>query len=164
MGSAPLPYDIAHEEGNATHVLVIRSSPDGTNLLAASSIISWMFSMIYRRYFLKKNDLPGMYKRVQKEQRHQRVYAKSILELNDRSNRPYGESSSRQRQQPQTMTIALEPGSEEVSHLETSREGIFKGVRQGFARAYDALVEDPTMRGKGHEMALKYFPDEILDY
>jgi len=62
------------------------------------------------------------------------------------------------------MTIALEPGSDEVSHLETTREGIFKGVRQGFARAYDALVEDPAMRGKGKEMAMVYFPDEILDY
>jgi len=38
------------------------------------------------------------------------------------------------------------------------------GVRQGFARAYDALVEDPLKRGHGAEMALKYFPDEILDY
>jgi hypothetical protein len=62
------------------------------------------------------------------------------------------------------MTIALEPGSEEVDHLETTREGIFKGVRQGFARAYDALVEDPAMRGRGKEMALYYFPDEILEY
>jgi len=161
MLSAPIPYDIAHNEG-ATHVLVIRSSPDGTNLLAAPSVMAWVGSMIYKRYFLKKNYLPGMYKRSQTEQRHQRVYAKSILELNERAN--ISVSSSASAENHQTMTIALEPGSDEVSHLETSREGIFKGVRQGFARAYDALVEDPAMRGKGMEMALRFFPDEILEY
>jgi predicted patatin/cPLA2 family phospholipase len=159
MLSAPIPYDIAHDEG-ATHVLVIRSSPDGTNLLAAPSVMAWIGSMIFKRYFLKKNHLPGMYKRSQTEQRHQRVYAKTILELNNRANSP-PPSDSREHQ---TMTIALEPGSDEVSHLETTREGIFKGVRQGFARAYDALVEDPDKRGRGKEMALLYFPDEILEY
>lgn len=159
MLSAPIPYDIAHEEG-ATHVLVIRSSPDGTNLLAAPSVMAWIGSMIFKRYFLKKNHLPGMYKRSQTEQRHQRVYARTILELNDRANSPPSSDSG----EHQTMTIAPEPGSEEVSHLETTREGVFKGVRQGFARAYDALVEDPGMRGRGKEMALVYFPDEILEY
>lgn len=159
MLSAPIPYDIAHKEG-ATHVLVIRSSPDGTNLLSAPSVMAWIGSMIFKRYFLKKNHLPGMYKRSQTEQRHQRVYANTILELNDRANAPPPSNSG----EHQTMTIALEPGSEEVSHLETTREGIFKGVRQGFARAYDALVEDPALRGRGQEMALRYFPDEILEY
>jgi len=159
MLSAPIPYDIAHDEG-ATHVLVIRSSPDGSNLLAVPSVMAWIGSKIFKRYFLKKNHLPGMYKRSQTEQRHQRVYAKTILELNERANSPPSYDSS----EDQTMTIALEPGSDEVSHLETTREGIFKGVRQGFARAYDALVEDPAMRGKGKEMAMVYFPDEILDY
>ena len=101
-----------------------------------------------------------MYKRADIEQRHQRLYANTILELNKRANSPPPSDSN----EDQTMTIALEPGSEDVSHLETTREGIFKGVRQGFARAYDALVEDPAMRGKGKEMALLYFPDEILDY
>jgi hypothetical protein len=101
-----------------------------------------------------------MYQRSQAEQRHQRVYAKTILELNKRANSPPPADSG----EDQTMTIALEPGSEEVDHLETTREGIFKGVRQGFARAYDALVEDPAMRGRGKEMALYYFPDEILEY
>ena len=62
------------------------------------------------------------------------------------------------------MTIALEPGTEEVSHLETSREAIFEGVRNGFARAYDALVDEPTLRGRGYAVAREYFPDEILDY
>jgi len=159
MLSAPIPYDIAHEEG-ATHVLVIRSSPDGSNLLAAPSVMAWIGSMIFKRYFLKKNHLPGIYKRSQTEQRHQRVYANTILELNARANFPPPSSSN----EHQTMTIALEPNSDEVSHLETTREGIFNGVRQGFARAYDALVEDPTLRGKGKEMALVYFPDEILEY
>ena len=159
MLSAPIPYDIAHEEG-ATHVLVIRSSSDGTNLLAAPTIMAWIGSMIFKRYFLKKNHLPGMYKRSQTEQQHQRLYAETILELNNRANFPPPPDSD----EDQTMTIALEPGSEDVDHLETTREGIFKGVRQGFARAYDALVEDPHMRGRGKEMALRYFPGEILDY
>ena len=159
MLSAPIPYDIAHEEG-ATHVLVIRSSPDGTNLLAVPTVMAWIGSKIFKRYFLKKNHLPGMYKRAQTEQRHQRLYAKTILELNKRANSPPPIDSK----DDQTMTIALEPGSEEVNHLETTREGIFQGVRQGFARAYDALVEDPALRGRGQEMALKYFPDEILKY
>ena len=159
MLSSPIPYDIAHDEG-ATHVLVIRSSPDGTNLMAVPSVMAWIGSRIFKRYFLKKNHLPGMYKRSQTEQRHQRVYAKTILELNKRANFP-PPSDSREEQ---TMTIAPEPGADEVSHLETTREGIFMGVRQGFARAYDALVEDPAMRGRGKEMALLYFPDEILEY
>jgi len=159
MLSAPIPYDIAHDEG-ATHVLVIRSSSDGTNLMEVPPIMAWIGSRIYKRYFLKKNHLPRMYKRSQTEQRHQRVYAKTILELNKRANFPPSADSD----EDQTMTIALEPGSEDVSHLETTREGIFEGVRQGFARAYDALVEDPAMRGRGKEMALLFFPDEILDY
>mmetsp|Transcript_24166 Transcript_24166/g.57009 ORF Transcript_24166/g.57009 Transcript_24166/m.57009 type:complete len:242 (+) Transcript_24166:332-1057(+) len=171
MLSAPIPYDIAHDEG-ATHVLVIRSSPDGTNLLKIPSIVAWMGSRIYKRFFLKKNHLPGMYKRSQTEQRHQRIYAKAILELNERTNHP-GRRRRHDRDDdgdddggddPQTMTIALAPGSEEVSHLETTREGIFRGVRLGFARAYDALVEDPAMRGRGEEMARRVFPDEILEY
>ena len=159
MLSTPIPYDIAHDEG-ATHVLVIRSSSDGTNLMEVPPVMAWIGARIYKRYFLKKNYLPRMYKRSQTEQRHQRVYAKTILELNKRANSPPPSDSK----EDQTMTIALEPGSDDVSHLETTREGIFKGVRQGFARAYDALVEDPAMRGRGKEMALLYFPDEILDY
>jgi len=175
MFSEPIPYDIAEKDGNATHILVIRSSPDGTNLIASDTIIKWMGSLIYRRYFLKKNNLPNMYQRLQTQQKHQRIYAKNILELNEyASSSPPKESksesnsnsnsNSNSKQKPSVMTIALSPNTTEVSHLETSREGIFTGVRQGFARAYDALVEDPLKRGNGAKMALQYFPDEILDY
>lgn len=62
------------------------------------------------------------------------------------------------------MTIAMPPGSEEISKLETGREEILKGVRRGFARAYDALVKDPSQRGRGAIVAKEFFPDEILNY
>ena len=42
------------------------------------------------------------------------------------------------------MPIALPPNSPEVGRLETYREKIFV-VRRGLARAYDALVEDPSL-------------------
>merc|ERR1740117_1529258 len=159
MFSEPIPYDIAEKDGNATHILVIRSSPDGTNLIASDTIIKWMGSLIYRRYFLKKNNLPNMYQRLQTQQKHQRIYAKNILELNEyasssppKESKSESNSNSKQKQKPSVMTIALSPNTTEVSHLETSREGIFTGVRQGFARAYDALVEDPLKRGNGAKM------------
>jgi predicted acylesterase/phospholipase RssA len=166
--SSPIPYDLAHQEG-ATHVVVLRSSPDGTNVMAGTSAKSIWESLIFRRFFLRKNHLPGMYQRLKHDQQHQRIYATSILELNARAAealRPRKSNKKQQQQQQQqhTMTIALEPGTEEVTHLETSREAIFEGVRRGFARAFDALVEDPTLRGQGYRVAQEYFPDEILDY
>ena len=62
------------------------------------------------------------------------------------------------------MTMAVSPECAEVTRLETDRTAIFEGLRNGFARAYDCLVEDPKQRGKGMEMAKQFFPDEILDY
>ena len=109
-----------------------------------------------------------MYQHLQRQQQHQRIYAQSILELNEHASKDAMLSSSTietiNTRNPSIMTIALPPNGKEVSHLETSREGILEGVRQGFARAYDALVEDPKLRGNGPRMALHYFPDEILDY
>ena len=62
------------------------------------------------------------------------------------------------------MAMAMPPGSAEISRLENDRKTIFMGIRRGFARAYDCLVEDPSERGKGAEVAKIVFPDEILDY
>jgi len=65
---------------------------------------------------------------------------------------------------PHVLAVALPPGSPEVTRLETGREAIFEGMRRGFARAYDCLVEDPEERGRGAIVAKEYFPDEILEY
>jgi hypothetical protein len=119
-------------------------------------------NLIFRRFFLRKNHFPGMFKRIQHEQEHQRIYAKSIIELNERAAVVDGKNGDKNKNY--VVTVALGPESNEVSHLETSREAIFEGVRSGFARAYDALVEDPSLRGQGHKVAKEYFPDEIMDY
>jgi len=152
----PLPYRSAIAEG-ATHVVVIRSRPDGTDVTGKGGIFE---RLIFRRFFLRKNRLPRIFKRL-KMQLHKKLYAEDVIRLNDEadSDRYYKDTSK-----PHLMAIALPPGSEEIARLETGREAIFEGMRRGFARAYDALVEDPAERGRGAEVAKQYFPDEILDY
>ena len=116
--------------------------------------------MIFRRFFLRKNKLPNIFRYMSK-QLHKKLYARDILELNQAavSDRDYRDTSK-----PHLLTIATPPGTTEVTRLETRREAIFEGFRNGFARAYDCLVEDPAERGRGAEVAKQYFPDEILDY
>jgi predicted acylesterase/phospholipase RssA len=152
----PLPYRSAIDEG-CTHVLVVRSRPDGVEVTGKGGIFE---RLIFSRFFLRKNRLPNIYKRL-KMQLHKKTYAEDILRLNKeaRSERDYNDTS-----QPHLMAVATPPGSPEVTRLETGREAIFEGFRRGFARSYDCLVEDPAERGRGHIVAKEYFPDEILDY
>jgi predicted acylesterase/phospholipase RssA len=153
---APLPYRIAEADG-ATHVIVLRTRPDGTDVTGGSSFFE---KLIFRRFFLRKNKLPNMYQRMTRFL-HKKLYAENVIELNEgvKSDRDHRDNSSLH-----LMAVALPPGSEEVTRLETRRAAIFEGVRRGFARAYDALVEDPRERGRGYVVAREYFPDEILDY
>ena len=65
---------------------------------------------------------------------------------------------------PHVMAVALPPGSPEVSRLETDRREIFEGVRRGFARTYEALVEEVGERGRRRDAAYVCFPEEILEY
>lgn len=152
----PLPYRSALNEG-ATHVVVLRTRPDGTDVTGKSSIFE---KLILRRFFLRKNKLPKIFERMRMHL-HKKLYAEDVIRLSDaaRSQRDYMDLSV-----PHLLTVAVPPGSPEVSRLETGREAIFEGLRRGFARAYDAMVEDPAERGKGVEVAKIYFPDEILDY
>jgi predicted acylesterase/phospholipase RssA len=152
----PIPYESAYEDG-ATHVIVLRSRPDGADVTGKGGVFE---RMIFRRFFMRKNKLPGVFKQMS-QQLHKKLYAKNIIELNEAA---YSERDYKDTSKPHTLTLALAPGSEEITRLETGREEIFEGVRRGFARAYDALVEDPAERGRGHIVAKEYFPDEIMDY
>ena len=153
----PLPYRSAISEG-ATHVVVLRSRPDGADVTGKSSIFE---RMIMRRFFLRKNKLKNIYKYM-RSHRHKKQYAEDVITLNEAAkdcDRDYLDKSA-----PHLMPIAIAPGFPEISRLETRREEIFEGVRRGFARTYDAFVEDPNERGRGYEVAKQYFPDEILNY
>jgi len=153
----PLPYRSAISEG-ATHVVVLRSRPDGADVTGKSSIFE---RMIMRRFFLRKNKLENIYKYM-RSHRHKKQYAEDVITLNEAAkdyDRDHLDKSA-----PHLMPIAIAPGFPEISRLETRREEIFEGVRRGFARTYDAFVEDPNERGRGYEVAKQYFPDEILNY
>jgi predicted acylesterase/phospholipase RssA len=152
----PMAFQPAVDEG-ATHVVVLRTRPDGSDVSGKSSIPE---RMIFRRFFRKKNNLRNMYRYMRKHL-HKRKYAESVLALNKAAtdDRDYRDTSA-----PHLMTVALPPGSPEIARLENRREVIFDGVRRGFARAYDALVEDPAERGRGAIVAKVFFPDEILKY
>mmetsp|Transcript_4836 Transcript_4836/g.7291 ORF Transcript_4836/g.7291 Transcript_4836/m.7291 type:complete len:583 (-) Transcript_4836:1323-3071(-) len=150
----PLPYRTAIAEG-ATDVIVLRSRPDGTDVTGKTSIFE---KLIFRRFFRKKNKLRHIYDYMRRHG-HKKLYAELVLELNEATHK--GEDGD---DGVNMMAIAVPPGSPEVTRLETRREVIFDGVRRGFARAYDALVEDPNERGRGAEVAKQVLPDEILDY
>jgi len=158
---APIPYEVAVKEG-ATHIVVLRSKPDGEDVIGKGGNSGE--TLLFSRFFLRKNKLPKIYERLNR-QLHKKLYAKNILELNEAakagSEVPISSSLSLL---PPTLTIAIPGTIKEVHRLEVGRQAIFQGVRDGFARAYDALVEDPSQRGKGRETANRYFPDEILDY
>jgi hypothetical protein len=119
-----------------------------------------MERLISKRFFRRKNKLKHI-DEYMKKQLHKKVYAKAILDLNraSRDRRDFRDVSK-----PHLMPIAVPPGSPEITRLEMRRGTILDGVRRGFARVYDALVEDPTQRGQGMAMAKMYFPDEILLY
>lgn len=153
----PLPFHIAVAEG-ATHVICLRSRPDGVDVTGKSSFFE---RLIVQRFFLRKNKLKEAYEYMKKHL-HKKVYARDVIILNEAANdtnRKYTDTTK-----PHLLPIAVPPGSEEVTRLETGREAILKGVRRGFARAYDALVEDVNQRGQGASIAMTIFPDEILDY
>ena len=152
----PLPFHAALDEG-ATHVIVLRTRPDGTDVTGKTSLFE---RLIINRFFMRKNKLPNMWQRMRRHL-HKKLYAEDVITLNEAA---WDDRDPHDTSSPHLMAIALPPGSPEVTRLETGRQAIFEGVRRGFARAYDALVEDPAERGRGEIVAKEYFPDEIMEY
>ncbi|GMH83696.1 hypothetical protein TL16_g09687 [Triparma laevis f. inornata] len=148
----PIPYRTPVSDGEE-NVLVLRTRPDGVNVLKKQGKIE---RMIMRKYFKNKLKAKRVYDYV-KRQRHKRIYAEDVILLNKKNKeveRFEGEAS--------ILTVALAKGEKEIGRSEIGREEIFNGVRKGFAAAYDALVFEEEEVGKGWEVACRVFPDEIL--
>lgn len=153
----PLPYQTAITEHNVTHCIVLRTRPDGTDVTGKGGLFE---KLIAKRFFQRKNNLSHQFERM-KMHLHKKIYGANIIQLNDAT---YSLRDCYDTSEPHLMTVAIPPGSEEISRLEVGRKAIFEGLRRGFARAYDCLVDDPNERGRGAIVALQYFPDEILEY
>ena len=153
----PLPYQTAITEHNVTHCIVLRTRPDGTDVTGKGGLFE---KLIAKRFFQRKNNLSHQFERM-KMHLHKKIYGANIIQLNDAA---YSLRDCYDTSEPHLMTVAIPPGSEEISRLEVGRKAIFEGLRRGFARAYDCLVDDPNERGRGAIVALQYFPDEILEY
>jgi predicted acylesterase/phospholipase RssA len=153
----PIPYQTAITRDNVTHCIVLRTRPDGTDVTGKGGLLE---KLIAKRFFQRKNNLSHQYKRM-KMHLHKKIYGANIIQLNEHA---YSLRDCYDTTQPHLMTIAIPPGSVEIARLEVGRKAIFDGLRRGFARAYDCLVDDPNERGRGPIVARQYFPDEILEY
>lgn len=167
----PIPYRLAVREG-ATHVLVLRTRPDGVNVVRRQSIFE---RLIAWRFFERKMRMPHMYKHM-RDQQHRQRYAEDILLLNEAAKQSQADSGIhiRWRSGPgppepvQLCQVALQPGERgpEVSNLQTDAGEIFHAVRCGFARAVEVLAPLAHEGGSpldGWQLALEVFPDSILE-
>ncbi|EOD28321.1 hypothetical protein EMIHUDRAFT_463071 [Emiliania huxleyi CCMP1516] len=152
----PIPYRLAVREG-ATHVLVLRTRPDGVNVVRRQSIFE---RLIAWRFFERKMRMPHMYKHM-RDQQHRQRYAEDILLLNEAAKQSQADSGIhiRWRSGPgppepvQLCQVALQPGERgpEVSNLQTDA-----GVLAPLAHEGGSPLD-------GWQLALEVFPDSILE-
>ena len=87
----PIPYRLAVREG-ATHVLVLRTRPDGLNIVRRPSITE---RLVAHRFFARKMRMPHMYRHM-RDQKHRQRYAEDILLLNEAVHRSAGDGQTPQ--------------------------------------------------------------------
>lgn len=136
----PLPYRSAMNPNESavpcTHAVVLRSRPDNISVTVPMSFLE---RRIMKRFFTRKLLLPRMTQWMLR-QYHKLLYAEDILRLNEENRK------MSQVQQPKLFGVALPSGIAEVSRTETNRARILFNVKYGFAAAYDALVEESSLR------------------
>jgi predicted patatin/cPLA2 family phospholipase len=150
----PIPYRSALKE-NCTHIIAVRTRADNVSVTVRMSLVE---KLIMSRFFGRKQGMPDLVNWMLNSY-HKLVYAEDMLLLNECNRENDFDSKD-----PKIMCIALPAGTKaEVKRFETSRAVIFDSVRQGFAAAYDTLVQDNDLKGKGWEKALEVYPDSILE-
>lgn len=150
----PIPYRSAIAEG-ATHVLVLRTVPDGINIVRKQSIVE---KFIARRFFCGQMRMPHMAEHMM-QQLHRITYAEDILVLN-RGVASNGSANA----ETELLPLAVQRGERgpEISHLQTDSAAIFHAIRCGFARAYDILAPLEEERPNGWSVACDVFPESVL--
>jgi len=146
----PIPYRSALQE-NCTHILVLRSRPDGISVSKKDPIID---TLAIRRYFKGVLRMFDIYEYM-KNRGHRIRYAEDILRLNEETwmlgrNKTSG---------PHIYCIALNDTKNAIGRLDLKSATLLDGLRRGFARVYDIFAEKPVDRGRGIEVAKTILQD-----
>jgi len=174
--------------GGATHLLVLRSRPDGKNLVSTSKV----GKLMTQRYFGRKLGKDRIADYMVSNKNRIR-YVEDILRLNRATKQPplhartpgafkphltlSDEETSPdpvEAEFPHALAVAMPGSHAEVTKVEQSRRAVFDGVRAGFACAYDVLTDPggeatggdgvkPLEATAGGRAALEIFPDSLLD-
>ena len=126
----PVPFKSALENG-CTHVLVLRTRPDGINCMPKASKVE---AGMMRNFFA---DMPDVAEYLV-TMKHKQVYCEDILHLNQATQSPPERGQ-------QLLAIAPPVGVEEVGRLERRREVIFDGVKEGYRTSVKMLMSHPGL-------------------
>ena len=153
----PLPYRSAAEEGH-THVLVLRSRPDGFPIKTRPGVYERGIANVYFRSH-GQPEVASYFERGGQ----QYIYCEDLLTLDDakksRGAVPvppnkilYGATEAQSEEahhlsehrcewkKAHLLPIAVPEGTPELRSLEQSEEEVLQAVRSGFAAAYDILA------------------------
>lgn len=154
----PVPYRSAVREG-CSHVLVLRTRPDGVRVPRVAGIDGMLENFLNRRFLKLKNNLNGVYNHM-KNKNHRKIYMEDMLILNEATNtaRPLKNGA----QEPSyCYAVAPPPGMVEITRTCNDRKEIYEGIRVGFTQAFEFLL--PHKKGEGGELAKKVYSDERFD-
>lgn len=143
----PLPYRSAIEEG-FTHILVLRTRPSNAPVQDRVGVYE---KWIAGPYF-HENHMPEVAELIMAG-RHVDIYREDMKYLRDK-NHHWSEG-------PFLYTMSPRDSHHEILHLETNRDIIFNGAREGFAVAYNTLCPHAHPES-GDQVAKWVFPDEEL--
>jgi hypothetical protein len=153
----PVPFKSALANG-CTHVLVLRTRPDGINCMPRPSKVE---AGMMRNFFADMPDIADYLIQM----KHKEVYCEDVLRLNQATKFPPNKLSS----VPQLLAIAPKDGIEEIGRLEKGRNVIFGGVKEGYRQTVEVLKSHPGLWPEAdadstpEEASERAFPVDLLD-
>lgn len=153
----PIPYRSAVDEG-ATHVLALRTRPDGSRLRSKPTL----YEKLMAPHYFKSNNLPQVAEFF-KRGGQQYIYLEDILTLDNGSSDKSSEgvevpppgilyganpddimatySTDRSTwKKAHLLPVALPHGTRELSCLSQDKDDVLQAIRDGFAVAFDMLA------------------------
>jgi len=153
----PVPFKSALANG-CTHVLVLRTRPDGINCMPRPSKVE---AGMMKNFFADMPDVADYLIQM----KHKEVYCEDILRLNQATKSPQQQGAAC----AQLFAIAPQEGVAEIGRLERGRGVIFDGVKEGYCTSVGVLKSHPGLWPEAdadttaEEATERAFPVDLLD-